>query len=706
MRSKAALLRAIRAAVVLGALFALSDKVIGNLQVATFAAFGTFATLVLASFGGTRRDKLIAHGALALAGSALLAIGTAVHSPTALAALATVPVTFIVFFAGITGPNAASGATAALLAYVLPAASAGTNAMIPDRLAGWWLASVVGTAAVLLMSPRGGGDQLRTSASGLATALADQIDAALAGGGAAEHQTVLDRKHELLERWGGAPLRPTGLAAADQAFAASVELLEWCGSLVTDAIGERLDLIDAAPPDRALLAGAASVLREVAALLCGSRTEPDLDGLAQLRDASLARLSALPPGGSGFRESAQVSFHANSIAFAVIALGTEATVAMRLRTPEWLEFERRRWLVGQTAAVRAAHRVSSVASAARRNATLRSVWFINSLRGAIALAVAVAVADLVGVQHGFWVVLGTLSVLRTNAASTGATALRALTGTAIGFVIGGALLVGIGSDSTALWVALPVAVFVAAYSPGTAPFAVGQAAFTVTVAVIFNLLVPVGWTVGVVRIEDVALGSAVSVAVGTLFWPRGVAAVVGDDLADAFRRGTSYLSQAVAWAIGSRAAEPDGAAAAATAAERLDAALRAWMTEQGTKQLSPQELWRMIGGALRLRWTARSVADFPPDVATGKDGRVLTGRMRTLAGWYDQLAELVGRPNGGRTITLRPATFAPADVVDTASASPYAIWLCEHLEHLAEHTGDLVDPAARIAELRRRPWWR
>src|SRR5207247_2499676 len=176
------------------------------------------------------------------------------------------------------------------------------------------------------------------------------------------------------------------------------------------------------------------------------------------------------------------------------------------------------------------------------------VWFVNSMRGAVALAVAVAVADVSSVQHGFWVVLGTLSVLRTNAASTGSSAARALGGTAIGFVIGGALLLAIGSNFTVLWVVLPIAVFVAAYTPGTAPFAVGQAAFTVTIAVLFNLLAPVGWKVGVLRIEDVAIGCAVSLVVGVLFWPRGVSSVVGDDLADAFRTGASYLTQAVDWA--------------------------------------------------------------------------------------------------------------------------------------------------------------
>ena len=128
-----------------------------------------------------------------------------------------------------------------------------------------------------------------------------------------------------------------------------------------------------------------------------------------------------------------------------------------------------------------ASRLSGVAGATGvviRHASVRSVWFANSLRGAAALAVAVAVADLTGVQHGFWVVLGTLSVLRTNASGTGATALRALGGTVLGFVVGAALLAAIGTGQTAMWVAFPLAILVAAYAPGTAPFAVGQAAFT------------------------------------------------------------------------------------------------------------------------------------------------------------------------------------------------------------------------------------
>ncbi len=222
-----------------------------------------------------------------------------------------------------------------------------------------------------------------------------------------------------------------------------------------------------------------------------------------------------------------------------------------------------------------------------------------------------AVAKLTDVQHAFWVVLGTLSVLRTSAAATGSTAMRALAGTIAGFVIGAALLLAIGTNPVALWIAFPLAVLVAAYRPGTAPFAAGQAAFTITVVVLFNLLVPAGWRVGLLRVEDVAIGCAVSLVVGYLFWPRGIASVVGDNLSDGFRCGALYLGDAVSWVLGEQPHRPDRAYVAIAAGLRLDDALRGYMTEQGTKRFAKSDLWALVTATMRLRLTAHSMASLP-----------------------------------------------------------------------------------------------
>ena len=530
--SRPAAMRAVRAVLVIPSLFALAYEGFGNLQMALFVAFGGFATLVVASFGGSRRDKLIAHLRLAVTGSIGLIIGTAVGPVKWLAVLVTIPVAFGIFFAGVIGPNMASGITGALFGYLLPVVTPGTVSMIPDRLAGWWLVSVVGTTAVLLLPPPSPGDRLRAAAAGSARALGAQLEASVSGTATTADREAGQRAgNELMTAFASTPYRPTGLATADQGLASVVQLLEWCTTLVADVTVGQLSLDRAPPRDREVFAAAAAVLGQTGDLLAdpdGTTALPDVGEMERRRQASAASHRSLDPGGDydSTEIIARRAVHAQTIAVAVRAMVADVLIATRRADPETIAARRRGWYGAQpqeTTAERRAGALSGAIGVMARHASLRSVWFLNSLRGSLALAAAVLVADVSGVQHGFWVVLGTLSVLRTNAASTGSTALRALGGTVIGFAVGALLLLGIGTSTPALWVAFPIALAVAAYAPGALPFAVGQAAFTVVVVVLFNLLQPVGWKLGLLRIQDVAMGCAVSLVVGVLFWPRGAA---------------------------------------------------------------------------------------------------------------------------------------------------------------------------------------
>ena len=753
-----AALRTLRAVLVIPTLFALTFEGFGNLQMALYAAFGGFASLIFASFGGSKRDKITAHFGLAVIGSLGLIIGTAVSGITALAVVVTIPVTFGIFFAGVAGPNAASGVTAALLPFVLSVATPGTVSMIGDRLAGWWLASVASTVVVLLLSPPSPGDRLRAAAAGSARALAAHLEASVRGTATeADIQACLAAKQQLMTTFASTPYRPVGLATADQGLASVVQLLEWCTALIADATDGHPNLDRAAPSDRDLLGLAAVVLRQTGDLLAGpdSGPLPDPTAMDRQREASAAyHASAAPDGDYDSVEIiARHAFHAQAIALAVRAIVADALIATRRADPETIAARRRGWYGAQPEGTMPERRVAAISGAMGvlvRHASFRSIWFLNSLRGSLALAAAVLVADLSGVQHAFWVVLGTLSVLRTNAASTESTALRALGGTVIGFAVGALLLLGIGTSAPALWAALPIAIAVAAYAPGTLPFAFGQAAFTVVVVVLFNLLVPAGWKVGLLRIEDVAIGCLVSLVVGVLFWPRGAGALVGDDLADAFRRGAAYLTQAVDWALGTRADPPDAGPAAVTAGIRLDEALRGFLAEQGTKQVSKEDLWMLVMASMRLRLTAYSLAGLQEPEHVRQHKHRGTAYARTalahatadLTGFYERVAAMVGRPMAGQV--LLPVVVPPftgldgsgsaaraaedsgvavlseagdadgleegdaTDVVRviTAPHHPHLLWVAEHLQHLSSHAQAIADPAAHVAEQRRLPWWR
>ncbi|HZC92284.1 MAG TPA: FUSC family protein [Mycobacterium sp.] len=750
-----AAVRAVRGTIVVNGLFALTLYVIGDdqKQMCLFATFGALTTAVFTNFGGSRRDILRAHLGLAATAGLVLTIGTLVNGSVWLATAVTIPVAFTIFFAGMIGPNAAGATNSALLAYVLAVASPGTATTIPARLAGWWLAAAVSAAAILLVSPNDPGDRLRAAAAATATAVARYLRAALGGAATtAEMQESQAATETLMDTFAATPYRPTGLATADQAMANVVQILQWCSALTADTKGGLLDLSRAPATDREMLGIAADVLDDTAALLRGADIRPDLDRLERTRAARGAHRRDLPDDPDAVRTAATHAYQAQVIAVATRTAAADALIATRRADPDAIAAQRRSWYgqpdVGPPSPESWLVTLRDNLSVVFTYASFRSVWFLNAVRGSVALAVAVAVADLAGVEHRFWVILGTVSALRTNVAGTEATVWRSLAGTVAGFAVGGALLETTGTGPLALWIVLTFAVFIATYTPGTAPYPVGQAAFTIANVVAFNLMTSAnsGWHVGAVRVEDVAMGCAISLFVGALLWPRGAGPLVGDNLADAFRSGSVYLIHAVDWALGLRPEQPDTAIAAVTASTRLDDALRGYLAEQGTKRLSKGDLWQLVMASTRLRLTAHSLAGLrgpaPPDCHSDEPHVRLRQRAAELADFYERLGSQVADVQPQFTAATRPTDHEPdgptmedpvaqeniavtellvatenlaipetvgtADGVWTGRVQFlwFFLWVHEHLHNLQSQANMVDGPARRLAEIRRQPWWR
>ena len=261
----------------------------------------------------------------------------------------------------------------------------------------------------------------------------------------------------------------------------------------------------------------------------------------------------------------------------------------------------------------------------------RSVALRNSLRTGLGLALAVAITHIFPVQHGFWVVLGAMSVLRSSALTTGTNIVRAVVGTTIGFVIGALLITVLGVDPVVLWVLLPVLVFASAYVPEVASFTAAQAAFTMMVLVIFNLIVPTGWRVGLVRVEDVVVGAFAAMVVSVLLWPRGAKVVVNATIESARETFSRYL-QAAVHRITRGASEAvddnltdlghDGLVAWRT----LDDAVRQYLSESGGATDSRAPVVRASNRVMRMRTAADLIADIqwpPPLTAYPRAKKIL-----------------------------------------------------------------------------------
>ena len=780
----AALRRAGRAAIVMPAMLALSEKVIGGATVATFAAFGSLAMLLFVAFGGTMHERLQAQIALILAGAVFICIGTLAGQAVWLAAIAMFVAGFAVLFAGVVSSVLASASTALLLGFILPVTLPGPVSSIPARLSGWLLAGAASLVAIVLLWPAPAQDPLRAplirACSLLGRRMRAEVEAMRAGwdadrenadAAAADSAAAVQ---SLRTSFFATPYRPTGLTTTARILVRLVDEFVWL-----EAILDRMPAGTPAIPAFSAVCDvklAAADLLEAAAVLLDSATsdpaglQPDLERLRGARDrmermamsalatgsaparpilagqgpASPAPGSSAPgssapgssapgssavdgaAGGTGrsaaeYVSSLEPSFRAQELGFAVSAVAENVQLAVAARQRTW-----RQQLLGREPQG-AGGVLSSAQQRAGAHVERHSVWLHNSLRGAIALGLAVLVADLTGVQHSFWVVLGTLTVLRSNALSTGQNALRGLAGNIAGFVIGGALILAIGTNSITLWLLLPLAVLLAGLAPAVISFAAGQAAFTITLLILYNIIAPAGWKVGLIRIEDVAIGCAVSLVVGALFWPRGAGAAFGQAASEAYAETARYLRAAVMFGVvrcdrrlPATPVPREESLRAAAAARRLDDAFRGFLAERGTKHLPLPDVAALITGVAVLRLSADAVVDlWQRDDGDAPAGDRTAARNEVLAaddqvsGWYEVVARALAG-EGDVPAELPPDEAADGRLIDavqrdlngtdgrgTATAVKM-IWTADHVDVARRLQAPVAAPARRAAAYQRR----
>src|SRR5918999_3815455 len=220
-----ALRRAARTALVMPAVFALSEEVIGDPQVATFAAIGSFAMLMLVDFAGPIRARIQAEASLALAAGALVCVGTLVSRSPVLAAIAMVLVGFWILFAGVVSSVLAGATTSLLLAFILPVSLSAPVSEIPARLAGWGLAATAAVLAVALAWPSPVRDPVRSAAiagcRALAAKVRTQVAYAFGEASAAQRDADVAQADAAIEALQSAflatPYRPTGLSTSARA---------------------------------------------------------------------------------------------------------------------------------------------------------------------------------------------------------------------------------------------------------------------------------------------------------------------------------------------------------------------------------------------------------------------------------------------------------------------------------------------------------
>lgn len=753
---RAALRKATRLALVMTGIAALGHGFVREDSFTTFASFGSFALLGFADFGGPLRGRFGLGLAFTGVGAGLVAVGTlAGEHPVASVAFVAVTV-FCLSFSGVFGGYAATGSTGLIMAAVLAVMVPDGAGELPARLIGWCVAGMVGSVAMVALWPARPRPRLRL---GLAEVAGD-LAAALRHLGQLDRAAVTSlqaRISRLRQEVDAALTRPGGPRSRDQAL---LYLLDELGRstvfldrLMVEA-GERPPHLE--PLDVESMAAAADVLEATAAVLAGGDDDPPTARLVALRSEEMAAVEArldhevargTRDGDGGLVARFDVLFPVRMLSYLALSMATNALVAVG-RPPGDTSFE---FQVDTPAGARRWRDVLARGSRiARTHLRPQSRWFRNAVRAAVALAAAAAVAEVVHLDHAFWVVLGTLSVLRSSVLETGSSAFQSITGTLVGFAVTIVVMVLVGGNAAAMWVLLPVAVFAAGYVPAVVSYAAGQAAFTLMVVVLFNLVEPAGWSLGAVRVQRVALGVAISVVAAVILWPRGITHDLAQAVAAEYRAAARYVRHALdAVLVGThpraRGRAPRRSRRTLERAHHHAQARRAvaesefgdLMNSHGSKSAGIHTWARMVAQphALLLGgdWLG-SVAthQLAPARHTGADDRVLAATTTLERSIEEALAPYEGTARcldadvrGDRWPGGDPGDAGPPDHLHEArealtallAAGPRRVglsdrqaigllWSLEWLDFLRHQGAQLDEPLAVVRADVQRSWWR
>jgi len=536
-----ALRRGIRAAIAMPVTLALSLFVFDDPSGSVFAVFGIVGLLINADFAGRMPTRIASYLVTGAVGTVLIIIGWAGSFNTLAATALTIVIAFLLGFLNFLRGTVAVGTPAVLLMFVVAVSINAGPGDLPRYLLGWWIAVVVSTITAALILPRDARGNQRARLADVFAAAARGVESTWllsAGGdapiGFAEFASAVRR---LDDDYSGQPYRTSGVAPRDEALTLLVDHVNSTQLLLADPA--RLPVrAEAIPvPGRDDLARA---LADALSDLARAMHDPGFLPSGRVLDDARVRLI------TGMREWV-LDGATNGIDPAEIAarIGGDHQLRMAAIVSEQM-VEMARVANGGTVEdlerlppVPQIHRSAFV----RSEFHFRSPWFRNAARSALGLGLAVLVVNLTGVEHGFWVLIGVISILRFDAVGTRAYAVQAVVGTVAGVVVATGLLAFAGTDSWLLWLLLPLTVFLAAWSAVAIGYPVGQAAFS---ALVLFALAIIAWPpkveTSVVRVEDIALGAGVAFVVAMLMWPRGAIGALRQEAATAIRLASAYLS--------------------------------------------------------------------------------------------------------------------------------------------------------------------
>ena len=555
------------------------------------ASFAVITTLLTSDFSGPRRERFTSIMVVVAAGEVTLILGVLLQSQIWLQVVAALVLGIVVTLLSVARGFLSKAVVPVLLPFFIAATS--SPGATGQMLLGWLIGGLIaGVAAITLWPffPRRVVTEAISEAMEAEAAAIDSFWNATSLGPSEARDGVDAAVKQVHNLFVGNLNRPGSAYRRERSL---VRLIEEVRRM---RLGLRLAYrrlpFHSSAADEHLARVTAEALTNSAIILREQRNDlSPFEAIETARithyDATVSEVGQLLGAGASAaaQQTGSSSFRPRSISLLAMSMARDAGAGAGRGELPPLEFR------GENlpAVVQAARPSTQI----RAELSWRAPWMRNALRLGVALALALVVVDLMGLQRGYWVVLGTLGVLRLDVSGTGRAAWSVIFGQFVGFGLGLAIIAATSGRPALAWALLPIIAGVQGYLAGNGPAWMQQAGFTALVIALVSVVAPRG-DIPLIRLEDVTIGVAVAIVVSLLIYPRGLVPLVEESLTEAITASNAYFQRALLALDGETPAEDDvpPTLQLTRAAETIDLAV-----VQGTSQHTALNWWLRIWAA-------------------------------------------------------------------------------------------------------------
>lgn len=172
-----------------------------------------------------------------------------------------------------------------------------------------------------------------------------------------------------------------------------------------------------------------------------------------------------------------------------------------------------------------------------------NIYFRYTIQISLATLITMILYKIFNMQHGLWLVMFCIIVMKPNPGSSLKTGIYRIAGTILGIAITIGLVYITGQKPLTIWILMCVATIGFLYLSQSSYFMFSITLLTISMISLYYMMYPKIWDISIIRSYDTAIAVVIGVVISYFIWPNRANRKLIDDIHEGLNSEINYLKK-------------------------------------------------------------------------------------------------------------------------------------------------------------------